>query len=112
MLSVSKLRFKRFLAEQVCMGTDQVSTKLYEDDLEKVRNYQEQHGVNQSEAVRRLVRSGADTDRPGLKQYSIILVSGVILTVPGFLGIVPYIFAQLWAFSVLCWFLFLAVQRR
>lgn len=94
------------------MGTDQVSAKLYEDDLEKVRNYQEQHGVNQSEAVRRLVRNGSENDRPGVKQYGFILVSGLILTVPGFLGVVPYIFAQLWAFSVLCWFLFLAVQGR
>jgi Ribbon-helix-helix protein, copG family. len=92
------------------MSTKQVSTKLYPDDMELLEDYQEQHGVSRSEAVRRLVREGAD--RPGLVEYGIIIATGLVLIGAGSYGAVPYIWSQFWAVSVLVWLTIGAVTNR
>jgi hypothetical protein len=92
------------------MSTKQVSTKLYPDDIELLESYEEQHGVSRSEAVRRLVRDGAD--RPGLVEYGFVLVIGTVLIGAGSYGAVPYNWSQYWAVAVLVWLMFGAVTGR
>ena len=92
------------------MSTQQVSTKLYPDDMELLEDYQEQHGVSRSEAVRRLVREGAD--RPGLVEYGFILVIGTALIAAASYELVPYIWSQFWAVAVLVWLTIGAVTNR
>ena len=92
------------------MSTKQVSTKLYPDDIELLESYEEQHGVSRSEAVRRLVRDGAD--RPGLAEYSFVLVIGTFLIAAGSYGAVPYSWSQYWAVAVMVWLMAGVVTDR
>lgn len=92
------------------MSTKQVSTKLYPDDIELLESYEEQHGVSRSEAVRRLVRDGAD--RPGVVEYSSILVIGTFLIAAGSYGALPYTWSQYWAVAVMVWLIVGVVRRR
>jgi hypothetical protein len=86
------------------MGTKQVSVKLYPDQEEHVKELVETKNVSQSEAMRRLVDKGAN--RPSLKQYGVVLVTGLLLIVASSLGILPYILSQYWSVAVLVWLLF------
>jgi len=92
------------------MSTQTVGTKLYEDDIELLEEYEERHGVSRSEAVRRLVREGAE--EPSLLEYGFILVVGTALIGAGSYEAVPYIWAQYWAVAVMVWLTIGAVMKR
>ena len=83
------------------MSTKQVSAQLYTDDIELLKSYEEQHGVNRSEAIRRLIRDGAQ--QPSLVQYGFILAIGTVLMTAGSVHAVPYLWAQYWFICVLVW---------
>jgi Arc/MetJ-type ribon-helix-helix transcriptional regulator len=44
------------------MPNPRFQTRLPEDDAERVNEYVEEHGVSQSEAVRRLIRAGLEAE--------------------------------------------------
>lgn len=85
------------------MSTQTVGTKLYEDDIELLEEYEERHGVSRSEALRRSVRS-LDSEEEPLGIILFVLLTGTALIVSSTLWVVPYIFAQYWAVAVLVWF--------
>jgi len=84
------------------MSTQTVGTKLYEDDIQLLEEYEERHGVSRSEALRRSVR-GLDSEDESLTVVSLFLVTGLFLILSSTLWVVPYIFAQYWAVAVLVW---------
>ena len=85
------------------MSTQTVGTKLYEDDIQLLEEYEERHGVSRSEALRRSVRE-LDSDNESLTVIGFVLVTGLFLILSSTLWVVPYIFAQYWAVAVLVWF--------
>ena len=85
------------------MSTQTVGTKLYEDDIQLLEEYEERHGVSRSEALRRSVR-GLESEDDSLIVIGFVLITGLFLILSSTLWVVPYEFAQYWAVAVLVWF--------
>jgi len=66
------------------MPNPRYQTRLPEDDAERVDEYVDEHGVSQSEAVRRLIRRGLEAEEDASRSEASInrtvrLVGGVLI---------------------------------